>query len=77
MLLKSILNRVQVHHGFVYETARWAGRRGRSVIEIEIRARRGSKPVCSRCGRNGPVYDVLPQRRFEFVPLWGFPVFSL
>ena len=33
MLLKSILNRVQVHHGFVYETARWAGRRGRSVIE--------------------------------------------
>jgi transposase len=77
MLLKSILNRVQSHHGFVYGTARWHNRRGRNVLEIEIRARRGSKPVCSRCGRNGPGYDVLPQRRFEFVPLWGFPVFFL
>lgn len=77
MLLKSILNRVQSHHGFVYEKARWADRRGLSVLEIEIRARRGSKPVCSRCGQNGPGYDVLPQRRFEFVPLWGFPVFFL
>jgi transposase len=77
MLLKSILNRVQSHHGFVYETARWHDRRGRSALEIEIRARRGSKPVCSRCGCPGPGYDVLPQRRFEFVPLWGFPVFFL
>lgn len=77
MLLKSILNRVQSHHGFVYETARWYDRRGRSALEVEIRARRGSKPVCSRCGCPGPGYDVLPQRRFEFVPLWGFPVFFL
>lgn len=77
MLLKSILNRVQSHQGFVYETARWHERRGRSALEVEIRARRGSKPVCSRCGCHGPGYDVLPPRRFEFVPLWGFPVFFL
>lgn len=77
MLLKSILNRVQSHSGFVYDAARWCEKRGRTVLEIEIRARRGSKPVCSRCGQKAPGYDVLPQRRFEFVPLWGIPVFFL
>jgi len=49
----------------------------RSVLEVEVRARPGSKPDCSRCGCHGPGYDVLPQRRFEFVPLWGFSVFFL
>lgn len=77
MLLKSILNRVQRHHGFVYETAHWDERRGRAVLEIEIRARQSSKAVCSCCGRKSPGYDLLPPRRFEFVPLWGIPVFFL
>ena len=32
-------------------------------------------PFCSGCGRRGPTYDRLEERRFEFVPLWGILVF--
>jgi transposase len=77
MLLKSILNRVQLHHGFVYGAARWNDQGKRLVLDVEIRARKGSRPICSRCGEPGPGYDSLPQRRFEFVPLWGIVVFFL
>ncbi|WP_225073710.1 ISL3 family transposase [Desulfuromonas sp. CSMB_57] len=77
MLLKSILNRVQLHRGFVYGAVRWSESRGRRVLEIEIRARKGSRPTCSGCGRRASGYDVLSKRRFEFVPLWGIAVFFL
>ena len=77
MLLKSILNRVQLHHGFVYGAARWNEQIKRSILEIEIRPRKGTRPICSVCGKRGPGYDSLPQRRFEFVPLWGIVVFFL
>jgi transposase len=40
-----------------------------------MRARRGSKPVCSGC--HGTAYDRLSVRRFEFVPFWGFMVLLL
>jgi len=75
MLLKSILNRVQSHSSFVYGAVRWREQQSRMVLDIEIRPRRGGKPVCSGCGRRGPGYDLLPARRFEFVPLWGIAVF--
>jgi len=77
MLIKSILNRVQTHSGFVYGAAHWRHFRGRTVLEIQIRPRRASRPICSGCGQRGPGYDVLAQRRFEFVPLWGIAVFFL
>ena len=77
MQLKSILNRVQLHRGFVYGNARWREQRGRTVLEIEIRPRKGSRPFCSVCGRKAPGYDVLAPRLFEFVPLWGIAVFFL
>jgi transposase len=77
MLVKSILNRVQRHHGFVYRAVRWCEKKDRAFLDIEIQARQGSKPLCSRCGQPGPGYDVQLQRRFEFVPLWGLPVFFL
>ena len=77
MLLKSILNRVQLHHGFVYGAVCWNNRGKRLVLDIEIRARKGSRPTCSRCGKLGRGYDTLPARRFEFVPLWGIAVFFL
>jgi transposase len=75
MRLISILN--QCHHfpGFVNETARLCMQS--KTIEIDVRPRRGSKPVCSCCGKPGPGYDHLGLRRFEFVPLWGFAVFLL
>lgn len=77
MQLKSILNRVQLHPGFVYGAVRWRDPRTRMVLDVEIRPRKGSRPVCSKCGRPGSGYDTLPTRRFEFVPLWGLAVFFL
>lgn len=44
-------------------------------IEIGIRPRRGTKPVCSGCHQPGACYDHLSVRRFEFVPLWGMLVY--
>jgi len=77
MLLKSILNRVQLHPGFVYSAIKFAGTKKRPVLEVEIRPRKNGRPVCSSCGLPGPGYDTLPVRRFEFVPLWGIAVFFL
>ena len=42
-----------------------------------MRPRRGSAAICSRCHQPAPGYDQLPERRFEFIPLWGFFVFLL
>ena len=74
MLLKTILNRVQGHRGFVYDGIRMLEELGRLIIEVEIRPRANSRPTCSTCQRAGPGYDTLARRRFEFVPLWGIPV---
>jgi transposase len=42
-----------------------------------LRPRKGSAAVCSRCHLPAPGYDQLAERRFEFIPLWGFFVFLL
>ena len=76
MQLKTILNRVQKHRCFVYGEARLV-QRGRLALEVEVRPRANSRAKCSGCGNPGPGYDTLPTRRFEFVPLWGMPVFFL
>jgi transposase len=45
-------------------------------IEVVVRPRRGSAAICSRCHQPAPGYDQLAERRFEFIPLWGFWFFS-
>jgi len=75
MLLKTILNRIQKHRGFVYGTVRMAEAPIEPFIEIEIRPHARNRPRCSGCSKKGPGYDTLPLRLFEFVPLWGIPVF--
>lgn len=75
MLVKTILHRVQRHRLFVYSAIRLLEVLGEPLIEAEIRPRANSRPTCSGCNRLGPGYDSLPPRRFEFVPLWGIPVF--
>jgi transposase len=42
-----------------------------------VRPRKGSAALCSRCHQPAPGYDQLAERRFEFIPLWGFFVFLL
>lgn len=44
---------------------------------VQMEPRKGTHPTCSGCGRQGPQYDRLPTRRFQFVPLWGIAVFLL
>ena len=44
---------------------------------MAVRPRNGSAAVCSRCHLPAPGYDQLAERRFEFIPLWGFLVFLL
>ncbi|MEJ2033262.1 MAG: ISL3 family transposase [Deltaproteobacteria bacterium] len=77
MQLKSILNRVQLHRGFVYGAIHCRNLGKQMILEVEIRPRKRIRPICSGCGRFRPGYDVLRGRRFEFVPLWGIPVFFL
>lgn len=70
----TLLNRCYRFKGFIYERANFSGAQ-RNAIEVGIRARRNCRPYCSGCGRRGPCYDHLPERRFEFIPIWGFAVF--
>jgi transposase len=73
--LITILNRCHRFPGFVYQQARFSS--DHKSIEISIRPRKRSAAVCSRCHQPAPGYDQLPERRFEFIPLWGFFVFLL
>ena len=73
MQLKSILNRVQKHPSFVYETVRLV-EHPRLSIEVRVRPRAGARARCSQCRRRAPGYDTQAVRRFDFVPLWHIPV---
>ena len=74
--LKSILNRVQKHPSFVYETVRLV-EHPRLTLEVRVRPRAGTRATCSQCRRRAPGYDTQAVRRFDFVPLWHIPVVFL
>ena len=72
MDINVVLNRCHRFSKFVYGNNYFLGDR----IDVEVRPRRGSKPICSGCNKPGPVYDTASKPRgFEFIPLWGFAVF--
>jgi transposase len=75
LTLITILNRCHRFPGFVYHQARFSS--DHKSIEIAVRPRQGSKAVCSRCHQSAPGYDQLPERSFQFIPLWGYLVFLL
>ena len=70
MQLKTVLNRVHKIKGFVYGKDQFVG----DHIEVDVRPRKGSRPICSGCGVRGPGYDTLGERHFHFVPLWAINV---
>jgi transposase len=72
MLLTRLLNACHHFPGFVYEAARLIDRM--KTIEIDVRPRKGSQACCSGCSKPARGYDQLPERRFEFIPVWGFAV---
>ena len=71
-MLTRLLNACHHFPGFVYARARLV--EARKLIEIEVRPRTGAKARCSGCGQPAPGYDLLRERRFEFIPVWGFAV---
>ncbi|MGF6604935.1 transposase [Paraburkholderia sp. GAS448] len=71
MLLTRLLNACHHFPGFVYEGARLC--EATQSIEIDVRPRNGSKPVCSCCNRPGSGYDTLSQRRYCGVKVEALP----
>ena len=77
MQVKTILNRIQKHRGFVYRDVRLEDQLDGLALTVDLYPHARNRPQCSGCGQQGPQYDRLPPRRFEFVPLWGLRVFFL
>ena len=75
MQLQTILNHVEWYKSFVYENVGWSALETKAALEVKLRPRANSRPTCSGCGQQGPGYDRLPTRRFDFVPLWGIAVY--
>lgn len=75
MQLQTILNRVEKYKSFVYGKISFREASGRLELEVRVRARANSRPICSGCREKHAGYDRLPVRRFEFVPLWQIAVF--
>lgn len=73
MRLKRILNQCTDFKPFVIENAKFD--KTKKQIEVQMRARANSKPICSGCGNPGPCYDRLPEKLVQFIPFWGFQVF--
>lgn len=76
MLLKTILNRIHPIKGFVYTKAKII-EKPCETITVSIEPRQNSKGACSVCGKRCPGYDRLPERQFQFVPLWNIPMMFL
>ncbi len=74
MQLKTILNRRERHKGFIYGPERFTDG---GAIEITVLADRRTSPRCSRCQHTASLYGSLAERRYQFVPLWGFVVFFI
>src|SRR5579871_2050638 len=75
MELITILNRCHRFPGFVYQHAHFGD--DKRSIEVAVRPLKASAASCSRCHFPAPGYDQLAERRFEFIPVWGFFVFLL
>jgi transposase len=74
MELITILNQCYRQKGFVFQDASFVDRHPHE-IEVSLVPRKHSRANCSGCGNPRPGYDRLPERRYEFIPFWGFKVF--
>jgi len=69
--VKTLLNRIQRFVGFIYSSIRLRGSGSSLRIEVKIEPHQGIRGKCSTCLKPCPGYDVLEERRWLFVPLWG------
>lgn len=70
MRLSSLIRRTLGLKGHHVESVREED----GTIIARIAANRGSRPVCSVCGKKRPCYDALKERSWRHVPVWGKPV---
>ena len=77
LAVKTILNLKENHPLFIYRDVRLSETSNGSRIEVKVEPRKGSKGICSGCGKKCPGYDHLPQRDFIHVPIWGVAVVLL
>lgn len=75
MRIQTILNACQKFKSFIYKNVKLVNQGGKKCLEVTLIPRKNSRAICSGCGKQGSCYDHQPERLFEFVPLWGFPVF--
>lgn len=73
MRLKTVLNQCCDFQHFVIGAAKFS--EDKEQIEIQLRARVNSKPICSGCEKPGSGYDRLPEKQVQFIPFWGYQVF--
>ena len=74
MQLQTIFNRVTDYKPFVCDEASWDERAVRPTLRVKLRARRNGRAECSGCRQRRPAYDRLPERTWDFVPLWQIAV---
>lgn len=72
--VKTLLNLVQPFLGFVYRSVRLRGSGGSARVEVKIEPHQRIAGKCSRCLAPSPGYDVMDERRWLFVPVWGIVV---
>lgn len=75
MQLATILNHVEKNKSFVYGDGYWVGEGDYKEIHVPVFPRKNSRGECSVCGKRGPTYDHLAERRFQFLPVFWIPVF--
>ena len=75
MRLQTILNYCQHFKSFVYTKEELVYQDGNQHLRITVKPRKNNRGICSICYKPAGCYDHLPERKFEFVPLWGIPVY--
>lgn len=75
MLIKTILNKVEKFKSFVYRKITMETIAGTDALVVEVKPRGNSKGICPKCGKRRSTYDRQSARLFEYVPLWGIPVY--
>ena len=65
MRIQTILNRVEKFKSFVSGEASLEEHDDGPALVVRIEPRKNRRVFCSGCGRPGPAYDRLEERRFE------------
>ena len=75
MLLKTLLNYCLKYSSFVYTQIKLIVADNNPQVIVLIKSRKNGNKICSKCKRISSGYDRLPSRLFQFIPIWGIPVF--